>query len=175
MSRLSRSEASLRRQTAYHEAGHAVVGWVFGLRTTSLRVLENGDGAADVLATADVSELDEIAVAASGPIAGNMCGEPHRHAWYLSSDWRRAYNAACHAHPEDEDAQERLMRSGSAKARRLLHQHWTLVERIGTELHRRNELSEEEVDAMMRAGLGFIPENGAGAGIRFRDRKAAVG
>ncbi|NEU15155.1 XRE family transcriptional regulator [Methylobacterium sp. BTF04] len=30
------------------------------------------------------------------------------------------------------------------------------------------------VEAFERAGLEFIPENGGGAGIRFRERKASV-
>jgi len=151
-----RTEASLRRQTAYHEAGHTVVAWAVDRPVGGICILENGDGASDIdVTTGRVEEIDRIAIAWAGMIAGNLCGEPRAAPDPWSTDRVEIYNAEARAHPNDEDAQRRLSAQGRAKARRLVREYWPLVDQLGAELYqrstpyRRGSLSETEVRTML--------------------------
>ena len=47
---------------SFHEAAHAVLGEVFGLRVKSLRVLSRGDGTAKIATATHLSVPDQIAL-----------------------------------------------------------------------------------------------------------------
>lgn len=149
MRRPARTEASLRRQTAHHEAGHAVVGHALGMPVGAMWFEADGSGKTEVGTSGDHPPVDLVAVAHAGVIAGNLCGEPRAAPRPYSSDTVEAFNVECRAYPDDDEAQRRLGQRGRAKARRILRARWTSVVRVAVALERRGALSGNDVRTLL--------------------------
>jgi hypothetical protein len=112
------------RTAAYHEAGHAIVGWRLGLRVYGVRIGIGGDlgkGGADIEQNEGLSLIDKIAVCYGGIAAQDMLGlEAHPQSGMMDE-----FMVSCLLGEDREDTEEglALRDDGYKKARALLEPH----------------------------------------------------
>ena len=140
-----------RWQVSFHEAAHAVLGEVFGLRVKSLRVLSGGDGTAKIATATHLSVPDQIALCMVGWVGAELGGYPHPSpdCHEITSDQLSAECLAmCVLDSEHTDADEfairTMLREGAQKARELISKHRTRFDEIAKALLREGELSSED-------------------------------
>ena len=153
-----RSIQRIAKATAYHEAGHAAAGSMFGQKPDWATLIP--DPKTDILA--EVTRLDndadskkeleeEIIFFYAGQYAELRAGGSRRKAKLgAMADDETARNCIARlcgekATGKEMDAVEKKMR---ASARKFVDKHWTLVERIANELLDRTTLVWEELDTL---------------------------
>jgi hypothetical protein len=78
------------RGTAYHEAGHAIVAWSFGLQVGTIHVMaDDGSGGAQIGPTNHLCLVARIAVCVAGYTAENVFGHPHTNRLAAACDHTR--------------------------------------------------------------------------------------
>src|SRR3712207_3502612 len=105
-----------RRRTAYHEAGHAVVGWALGLKVGWVRIIDDSNGKADVAIPDDLSLVDQIAVAMGGEYGAECSGVEVLHDVETLGDEAHVLNLTQQAFPDDEAFGDALRRAGRDRA-----------------------------------------------------------
>ena len=159
--------AKLKRllATAFHEAGHAVVGTVLGARPMALTTRPDGSGDCDrepLLSDDDLERLsysglrEELTVRIEremlSSVAGQVAQRIHRPSsvrwWQFRDDYRKVEELLLRqcGSPEDvgrqSDELERM-------AERLLRKHWTAVERVALALASKGHLPADAVAQLM--------------------------
>ena len=138
-----------RRRTAFHEAGHAVVGWALGLEVGWVRIIDDSNGKADVAIPDDLSLVDKIAVAMGGEYGAERSGVEVLHDVETLGDEAHVLNLTQQAFPEDEAFGDALRRAGRARAERLVASNVGMVGKVADELLRRSEILEGEFAAVV--------------------------
>ncbi|ANY78440.1 hypothetical protein BB934_09535 [Microvirga ossetica] len=133
-----------RRRTAFHEAGHAVVGWALGLEVGWVRIIDDSNGKADVAIPDDLSLVDQIAVAMGGEYGAECSGVEVIHDVETLGDEIRVFNLTQRAFPEDEAFGDTLRRAGRNRAEKLIAGHVDMVGKVADELLCRSEILEGE-------------------------------
>ncbi len=151
-----RSVQRIARATAYHEAGHAAVGALFGKHPdwATLKpdpetyILGEVTQVDDDLGSKDGLE-DEIINCYAGQCAELRAGGSSRRA-KLGAEIDDRVARDCILHLHGENLTEKKLLSIEAKMRaaadKFLNEHWPLVERIAAELLDRTTLVLEELD-----------------------------
>ena len=138
------------RSTAYHEAGHAIVGWALKLRIYRLRIGVQGDagkGAADMEQNDALSLVDRIAICYGGIAAQAMLRlETHDLAGMMDENCVRKLLGDEH---EDSDEDLKLRDAGFDRARSLLELHRQPLDRIAAALSSTLTLEQPDVDRLL--------------------------
>ena len=144
-----------RRRTAFHEAGHAVVGWALGLKVEGLRLIDDQNakakGGADIQTADHLSFVDQIAVAMGGRYGAQRSGVDALHDMETINDHVHALNVTTRAFHGDDAFGEVLYRAGCDRARKIVEHHAALVAMIAGELERRGEFSADEIGSLFAA------------------------
>lgn len=155
MSRSAVAVPPTTRLVAVHEAAHAVVAHLAGLRVTQLELgaapeLAGACHTLDLLAApGETDPLVRLDVALAGPLAEAMEAgrtEPDEHAADLDLAVRLALRLA-----GDCEAAHRLLLERAAAVRAALEQHWPAVDGLARALERRGRLGAAELDALLAA------------------------
>jgi hypothetical protein len=117
------SDQRYPRGTAYHEAGHAVVAWSFGLHVGAISVVaEDARGEAQIGSAKHLSLVEQIALYSAGYVAENTFGHP-AHRLAAASDHNRI-RELLEANRVEEGPKTEALRSeaaGCARERLLAH------------------------------------------------------
>jgi ATP-dependent Zn protease len=137
-----------RYSTAVHEAGHVVVAWALGLKTTKVAVGIGGDdaaGEAEIEETSHLPLVDQIAICSAGADAQRMFNAP-MHDVAAFSDVVKIHNLV-----DDfaEDEGEALRYAGYRRSNELLELHRAKVERLAQALADRAELDRAEIEQIL--------------------------
>jgi len=107
------------RGTAFHEAGHAIVGWSFGLEVRAVRVsADDASGGADIAPHGHLSLAEQLAIYLAGIEAENLFQAP-AHRWVFGSDFD-AIQKLLAAHEITNGQGPALRECGRAIARKRL-------------------------------------------------------
>jgi ATP-dependent Zn protease len=137
-----------RYSAAVHEAGHVVVAWALGLKTTKVAVGINGNDTAGASDIDDISHLllvDQIAICSAGAEAQRML-DVQIHEDALLSDEFKIGNLV-----DDlaEDEGEAFQCAGYRRSNELLELHRAKVERLAQALANRAELDRAEIEQIL--------------------------
>jgi len=138
-----------RRRTAYHEAGHAVVGWALGLHIGWVRIEDDYNGKADIGISDHLPPADQVAIAMGGWYGAALSGVEPLHDDETLGDHAYALNVTSAACPDDDEASEIVYREGSDRAQALVAGHAELVAQIADELLRRGEILEGKASLLL--------------------------
>jgi ATP-dependent Zn protease len=110
------SDQRYPRGTAYHEAGHAVVAWSFGLHVGAISVVaEDARGEARIGSAKHLSLVEQIALYSAGYVAENTFGHP-AHRLAAASDHNRI-RELLEANRVEEGPKAEALRSEAAGCR----------------------------------------------------------
>jgi hypothetical protein len=115
----------LRRAAAVHEAGHAIVAWVLGLKVARLWIKDTGRGGSDIECNRDRPVKEQLALAEAGMTANDLLpGMTYPEAGL--SDVRKIENLldGC---TDTEAEREQLRSQGCELAREILRKRVTLL------------------------------------------------
>lgn len=146
--------------TAYHEAGHAAIGYALGARIESVQLggeiddlpARFGDCLVNwgpVDASCDWQRLREIMTILAGPVAEMIYrGEPLHPAHYgpWTDDWRMAWECAASV-AKDPQTRTRLLEQVIADLLRRMKQEpcWSAIASVADELQAHECLDEEQL------------------------------
>jgi ATP-dependent Zn protease len=143
----SKSERD-QRGAAFHEAGHAVVAWTFGLSVGRLEIAIDDDdakGAADIEQNADLSLLDQLAICAAGLESQKLVDAPtHEGAGW--GDYGNMVELLEHLEEEDQFT---MVRQGHKRASELVSANRPKVERLAIALIQKKRLGADEVAKLL--------------------------
>jgi ATP-dependent Zn protease len=137
-----------RYSTAAHEAGHVVVAWALGLKTSKMAAGINGDdtaGAAEIDDSSRLLLVDQIAICSAGADAQRMLDVPI-HEVALFSDEVEMHNLVADL---AEDEGEALRYAGYRRSKELLELHRAKVERLAQALAERAELDQPAIEQIL--------------------------
>jgi hypothetical protein len=133
------SDPDIMRKVAFHEAGHAVIGWAFGVPVGGIYLdLERESGHTDAPAPKDM-DIDitrRIAFCFAGLRAEDAFapqGRPARAAHDLANVWKLLRDNGT---PKDTPEGKALRNQGRACADKQLHKHGTKIKRVAERLLR---------------------------------------
>lgn len=132
------------RAMSYHEAGHAVVAWSFGLEIGNIHIREigAGDGGAQIGGADHLPLIDQLAARAAGKEAEQLF-DSHLPDYASDRDREMAISLVLKHHPDIslyEVVPKHLM-AGHARARERLIEHQDKVERLADRLRQHREVS----------------------------------
>jgi hypothetical protein len=133
-----------RRRTAFHEAGHAVVGWALGLHVGWVRIEDDYNGKADIGICDHLPPVDQIAVAMGGWYGATLSGVEPLHDDETLGDHAHALNVTNAASPDDEEAGDAVYQEGCERAHELVTRHADLVVLVAAELLKHREIRDED-------------------------------
>jgi hypothetical protein len=146
-----------RKALAYHEAGHAVIGYVLGLEIEQITIIPNETSLGQCRyrgwETSEAGgDLDShLRLLLAGGVAEEIAtGAPSR-----GSDERRALALALARGDGEAEAAERMAAAGSLVAR-FLEEHWPVVKALAVALRRDRELDGPEAMATLRRAFRKI-------------------
>ena len=140
---------SERYRDAYHEAGHAVVGWALGLSIGRVWLKEDGGGSAEVETCAHLSPVDQTAICFGGWAGAELSGVAETHDLENLSDEGCALNIGAEVFPDDDEAQAILRQQGIQRAQDLLKGREAQLRLIAEELNKRGELGPGEIARLL--------------------------
>jgi hypothetical protein len=138
-----------RKRTAFHEAGHTVVGWALGLKVGRVCILDDLSGRADVDIPDDLVLVDRIAIAMGGWYGAELSGVENINDEETLGDETHVLALTMEAFPDDEAFQDALRRGGCDRAAAIINQHVDLVSIVARELLRRGDIPEHEVSPLL--------------------------
>lgn len=151
--------SSDRRQAAYHEAGHAIVSWSFGIKVTRLHVQDNGDGQTGADSPNHLPGPDQIAILMAGWAGAGLGGCPYpslKHAKLTRDRCEAEKLAADILGSNDIDADPAEIRAklvkGRDEARSIIKMHRASFKTIAEELLLRGELLADEIANLLPKG-----------------------
>ena len=186
------------RETAYHEAGHCVVGGIFGHGCDDASIVP-GDGTLghvtangmywvedDVNRDLDRELVEERVCSLYAGLEERVCslyaGYAAQVRFAPESAERARLGAGSGAGSDDERAEELLEMAGlataadrerlRARSAQLVAEHWPAVERIAVELLEHQRLGGQEVEALLEVVRGDSSEEDL---ARFRIRMRGSG
>ena len=144
---------AVRRWTAYHEAGHAVLRIVRAGHATQIDIGADGRGYSHGSGE-EIRETDSIEVALAGPLAEArhrkvslfyvLC-TAGQEDWELASSIAAKFAARFAALPNLKMNKASVLEEAEANARRYLRMHWPSVERLAQAATVRGTLTSMEV------------------------------
>jgi ATP-dependent Zn protease len=135
--------ADYLRAMSYHEAGHAVVAWSFGVEVGNIHIREigAGNGGAQIGSADHLPLTDQLALLAAGKEAERQCksGLPD----YASDEDRlMAINLVLKHQPGlSSDEIQRHLDAGHDRARERVVEHRAKIERLADRLRHDREVS----------------------------------
>ena len=140
----------IKAPLAFHEAGHAVIGWALGLHVIEIMVLDDRPGKAKIDGAERLPLVDQIAIYQVGHAAEESLG-------YLLPAWAIRRDAQCTVNLiTAKEIRERLERArwiyeGRRRAKGLLEQHENMVHKVAAHLSRSRRLDADEFKSLMEA------------------------
>ena len=136
--------------TAYHEAGHAVVGWSFGLRVGGVRVSDNdSSGTAEIDGAEHLPLVDQIAIRFAGVAAEAVFGHP-THELIASGDRQEVMKLlAAHGVFEHNGDARKLRDLGYRNAKERLEKNRDKVIALAEWLVIHGEIKEADMRALL--------------------------
>jgi hypothetical protein len=134
------------KTTAYHEAGHAVVAFILGIRLERITirpgVLEDtGDWYSGcVWLKPDYHAYADALVSAAGPMAQKLLGRPE--PWKNTPDYKFMCEALADFNGNDKDGVKKFVET---LAKLMCIQHWKLIHELAEKVLDDLEMEEEEV------------------------------
>lgn len=125
-----------REPAAYHEAGHAVVGYLCGARLLFVQVDECAAGQCNFERSTLTGER-EIRIAMAGPAAEYMCTHPHAGRFTLADcnastdDLRDVENYCANFSPKERPLVREQHLAATCK---ILVSHWSVVQALAGEV-----------------------------------------
>ena len=139
------------RAMSYHEAGHAVVAWSFGLEVGNIHIREIGAGnsGAQIGGADHLPLIDQLAALAAGKEAEQVF-DSHLPDYASDGDRVMAMNLVMKLH-EGIGADEALphLTAGHARARELVVEHRDRVELLADRLRQDREVSAATFERLM--------------------------
>jgi ATP-dependent Zn protease len=151
-----------KERTAFHEAGHAVVAWSFGVVVHRVRLnleKQNGNAFADPAAAEKLALVEQIAIALAGYASESICIKPPARFLRL---WRQRRKAkAVHdlltsipeifrRHDiEDERERRSACRRGGVCSKKRLREHEAKVRRVARQLLKHHDIDRDAFEALM--------------------------
>ena len=135
------------RGTAYHEAGHAIVAWSFGLQVGTIHVMaDDGSGGAQIGPTNHLTLVEQIAVCAAGYTAENVFGHPHTNRLAAACDHTRIRKLLEDGGIAEGPEAQTLRLKGANLADEILRAHEAKVIRLAEKLAQNGSVD----------GIGFL-------------------
>jgi hypothetical protein len=142
--------------TAYHEAGHFVIGNVFGLRDHWLTIEPHGDSLGGVFGEyplrdgATLEEVDQVVISYYAGVATEAQLDPSsadRAREHGGGDDEQAEHFLGLAYPDGvTDEHRRRLRGRTA---RLVEEHWAEIDRLAQELIGRRRMGFDEAELIL--------------------------
>ena len=136
---------------AYHEAGHVVIAWVFGLAPGNIEVAIDGDefaGKTMVGSDEHLPELDRLAICYAGMVAQEIFECPtHENAGV--SDYAKMIEILGDEISEEESFERR--NAAYARARKILLANRAKIERLALHLVDKVQISGSECFELINA------------------------
>jgi ATP-dependent Zn protease len=139
------------RGTAYHEAGHAVVAWSFGVKIASVRVQADGEGGTDHPPGVDGHLLLEqkLEILAAGKAAEKLFG--YRAGDLAAIDDIGAMWMLLSRHGIDDEAgRQEFISESERRALTRLNDHKNRVIRLAERLSKTGRVGFEEFQQLMQ-------------------------
>src|SRR5262245_50308134 len=147
---MTEAETDFLRGNAYHDGGHAIVGWVLGLNVLEITICDDQPGQDPKIDGAEHLPLrDRIAVHNAGRQAELVFGEPLPF-WASARDQAETLNLLSNSGIRDPDAMRERIFEGCARARELLRNHAHQVHRLATHLIERRQMTADEFKYFMQ-------------------------
>jgi hypothetical protein len=131
---------------AYHEAGHAIVGWALGGRVLEIRIRDDRPGEhARIDRTDGLPLVSRIALRN----AGRQSEEEFRHslpAWSSTKDRECSFKEIVEEGIREIDEIDEVIKKGCARARELLRRHEGAVDRLAARLIECRHMGAEEFE-----------------------------
>ena len=139
------------RGTAFHEAGHAVVGWSFGLQVGTIHVLpDDASGGARIGPADHLTLVEQIAVCAAGYTAENVFGHPHTNRLAAACDHTRIRKLLEDSAIAEGPEAQTLRLKGADCAGEILLAHEARVIRLAEKLVQDGSVDDAEFLRLMR-------------------------
>jgi ATP-dependent Zn protease len=135
---------------AVHEAGHVVVAWALGLKTSKMTIGVGGDdsaAAAEIDVNPNLPLVDRIAICSAGADAQRMLDAP-THDGAAFSDMVKIGNLVDDFAEEEGEA---LRYAGYQRSEELLELHRVKVERLAQALAECTELDQAAIEQILIA------------------------
>jgi ATP-dependent Zn protease len=132
-----------RRRTAYHEAGHAVVGWALGLAVSRMWIEDNGEGRATIQDARHLPLSDQVAVCFGSYAGTDLSGVPQVHLGEF--DHQQADLFTLHVMPDDvsEDHEVPDQIAGRRRADEIIACYPDSVRRLAEALIEHGSLEQD--------------------------------
>jgi ATP-dependent Zn protease len=141
------------RAMSYHEAGHAVVAWSFGLEVGNIYIREIGAGnaGAQIGGTDRLPLTDQLAALAAGKEAEREF-ESYLPDHASDCDRVMAINLVLKYHPNlSSDEIQSHLNAGHVRACERLTEHLAKIERLADRLRQDREVSAAAFERLMQA------------------------
>src|SRR6266566_5974000 len=128
-------ETDFLRANAYHEAGHAIVGWALGGRVLEIKIRDDRPGQrTDIAGTDSLPLVEQLAVCVAGQVSEEVFGQLLP-SWASGGDRGMVINLLlANKVPAAEIPNCPALIAGRARARELLRQHEREVHRLAARL-----------------------------------------
>jgi ATP-dependent Zn protease len=142
------------RANAYHEAGHAIVGWALGLYVQEIAIRDDRPGE-NTKFTGHAEHLplvDQVAICT----AGRQAEETFRHllpSWASGGDWADTLNLLAAYDICENPEIDQWFANGRARARELLIKHRREVRRLAARLIESRRMTADEFERFMQASM----------------------
>jgi hypothetical protein len=143
------SDLRARRRTAFHEAGHAVVGWALGLKVGDLRLEDDYNGKALIQLADHLPPVDQVAVCMGGRCGADLSGVARIQDHEMIGDEANVIIIAKREFPDDQEAWADFREQGLIRAETIVMRHVDLVTSIAEELERCGEIPHIEVARLL--------------------------
>ena len=143
------AETDFLRGNAYHEGGHAIVGWALGLHVGEITIRDDRPGDNAKMAGGEkLALLDQVAVWNAGRVAEETFGHLLP-SWAANRDREETLKVLA-AHEIREEAEvKKWIADGRARAQQLLTKHEHEVHRLATHLIECRHMDAAEFEHFM--------------------------
>jgi ATP-dependent Zn protease len=147
---MSEAETDFVQANAYHESGHAIVGWALRLLVSEIMIRDDRPGKyAKMDGSAKLSLLDQVAVWNAGRVAEEVFGRLLP-SWATDGDREETLKLlATHEIRETPDI-EKWIADGRARAKQLLTKYAPEVHRLAARLIECRQMEEGEFERFMK-------------------------
>jgi hypothetical protein len=140
------------RRTAFHEAGHAVVGWALGVEVVRVWLEDASTGRVGTGPVDHLRAVDQIAIIMAGRAGAALSGIEELHDSELQGDNAQSLQLTKRLFPDDADFGEILHRAGCDRAEAIVSQYADQVALLALELELKGELVADDIQRLLVKG-----------------------
>jgi ATP-dependent Zn protease len=154
MNELIEGEWNYLEGNAYHEAGHAIVGWALDLRVCEITIRDDRPGEHAKMAGAERLRLIDLVAIKN---AGRQAEEGFGHllpSWASARDREDTLNLLADNEIRETPEIEKWIDDGRARARKILREHEREVHALAARLMECRHMTGDEFERFMKTAKG---------------------